>query len=88
MDPLDDAIKEDMDSLEKALQEDGKCTTGVVAGMTPEEVVKRYPKIVIDFMKGQQSKIDALELEIEQLNLSRQALANELREKIGVGEDV
>jgi len=71
MDAVDNAIKEDMDSLEKALQDDGKCTTGVVAGMTPEEVVKRYPKIVINFMKNQQTKIDALELELNQLKLMK-----------------
>jgi hypothetical protein len=66
---VEKCIKEDMDSLEKALQDDGKCAAGATTGMTPEEVIKAYPKIVLEFMKRQQNKIDGLELEIEQLKL-------------------
>jgi hypothetical protein len=77
---MDQAGKETLDALGQAINNDGQCTTGVVAGMTPEEVISKYPKIALKFMREQQDKINALQLEVEELNETCTTLGTEVRE--------
>ena len=65
-----------MDFL-KSMELDGKCTTGA-KGLTPEEVVAKYPEIIVQVMKEQQATISRLQSELEHITLSRDTLAEEL----------